>query len=102
MELSRIPCISLGVGQGRFRIVQELRKTKGQSSHIKDYRDVSLADCCGKLFKRHVRHEIRPHLETYTLQTMCGGFLRRGCDLRSHFNRTIVSIAEVRKISAAT
>ena len=28
MELSRIPCISLGVGQGRFRIVQELQKTK--------------------------------------------------------------------------
>ena len=69
---------------------------------MKDYRDVSLADCCGKLFKRHVRHEIRPHLESYILQTMRGGFRRRGCDFCLHFNRTIVSIARVRRISAAT
>ena len=77
-------------------------KKKGQSSHIKDYRDVSLADCCGRVPKRHVRHEIRPHLETYILQTMCGGFLRRGYDFCSHFNRTIVSLAKVIKFSAAT
>ena len=33
---------------------------------------------------------------------MCGGFLRGGCDFCSHFNRNIVPIAKVRKISAAT
>ena len=74
-------------------ILQELFKGKGNVHHMKSYRDILLANTSGKHFSKNLRSIITPYLNTYILDSMCGGFLKRGTDFCSHFLRALSSIA---------
>ena len=53
-----------------------------------------LADVIDKIAKKYARDLVLPHLNSYLLDTMCGGFFRRGVDVCSRFLRTVSSICE--------
>jgi len=44
---------------------------------------VLLADVFSKVYHKHLRALLTPHIEAYMLSTMCGGFQRRGTDFAS-------------------
>ena len=52
-----------------------------------NFRDILLADTSGKLYKRFIRQKCVPFLDDYILDSMCGGFKKRGVDFCSHFVR---------------
>ena len=55
-------------------ILQELFKNKGDPHKLQSYRDILLANTSGKHFSRSVRMNIVPFVETYIIDSMCGGF----------------------------
>ena len=75
-------------------ILLELYKGKGDIHQFEMYRDILLADVIGKIAKKYARNLVLPHLNSYLLDTMCGGFLRRGVDFCSHYLRTVSSICK--------
>ena len=79
-----------------------LYKNKGSLHSVENFRDILLTDTSGKLFKRFLRSQCVPYLDDYVLDSMCGGFRRRGVDFCSHFIRSRRSIAEVLKHSFAS
>ena len=92
-------CTNLPPTQWCASILHEILKGQGDPSNLANYRDVLLCDIIGKIFKRHFRTCMLVHIESYILETMCGGFLHRGVDFCSHFLRSILSIAKVKKMS---
>ena len=60
---------------------------------MKSYRDILLANTSGKHFSKNLRSLVTPYLNTYILDSMCGGFLKRGTDFCFHFLRALSSIA---------
>lgn len=62
--------------------------------HCKSYRDILFASASGKRYTKNIRAQITPYLNSYILDSMCGGFLKRGMDFCSHFLKAIKSIAE--------
>jgi len=95
-------CTNLPPTQWCASILHELIKKQGASSSLTNYRDILLCDVVGKLFKRHFRSCMLIHIDSYILETMCGGFMRRGVDFCSHYLRAITSIAKAKKLSCAT
>jgi len=95
-------CTALPPTQWCASILHELLKKHSDTSCLTNYRDVLLCDIVGKLFKRYFRSCMIVHIDSYILETMCGGFLRRGVDFCSHYLRAIMSIAKATKMSCAT
>ena len=58
------------------------------------YRDILLADVIDKTAEKYARNLVLPHLNSYLLDTMCGGFLPRGVVFCSHYLRTVSSICK--------
>ena len=81
-------------------ILQELFKNKGSPHLLKSYRDILLANTSGKHFCRSVRMDIVPVLDTYIIDSMCGGFLKRGIDFCSHYLRAMSSYAHRSALSS--
>ena len=79
--------------QWYVHILQELFKNKGSPHLLKSYRDILLANTSGKHFCRSVRMDTVPFLDTYIIDSMCGGFLKRGTDFCSHYLRAMSSFA---------
>ena len=79
-----------------------LYKNKGSLHDMSIFRDILLADTSGKLSKRLLRSKCVPFLESFILDSMCGGFQKRGVDFCSHFIRSRRSIAEVQKHNFAS
>jgi len=94
-------CTNLPPTQWCASILHELIKKHGDTSSLTNYRDILLCDVVGKLFKRHFRGCMLVHIESYILDTMCGGFMRRGVDFCSHYLRAITSIAKAKQLSCA-
>ena len=95
-------CTNLPPSQWSASILHELLKKHGESTCLSNYRDVLLCDVVGKVFKRYFRSCMLPFLETYILESMCGGFLRRGVDFCSHYLRAVMTLAKATKQSCAT
>ena len=74
-------------------ILHELYKGKNGKSRCANFRDILLADCGGKIVKRMFRSCCLKYIDSYILDTQCGGFLKRGTDFCSHFLRTKINIA---------
>ena len=75
-------------------ILHELYKGKGDIHQFEMYRDILLADVISKIAKKYARNVVLPHLNSYLLDTMCGGFLRRGVGFCSHYLRTVSSVCK--------
>ena len=56
-------------------ILLELYKGEGDIHQFEMYRDILLADVIGKIAKKYARNLVLPQLNSYLLDTMCGGFL---------------------------
>ena len=80
--------------QWLISIVHPLYKGKGSPHFCPSYRDILLANCSGKLFRQVPRNALLPHLNAYSLNTMCGGILARGTDFCSQYIRVAKSLAK--------
>ena len=69
-------------------------KGKGNIHHMESYGDILLANTSDKHFSKGVRVLVTPHLDSYIIDSMCGGFLKRGTDFCSHFLRALSSVAK--------
>ena len=67
------------------------------SPHIcPSYRDILLAKCGGKLFRQVPRNALLPHLNSYALDSMCGGILSKGTVFCSDYVRVVKSLTKRR------
>ena len=80
-------------------IIHPLFKGKGSPHICPSYRDILLANCGGKLFKQGPRNALLPHLNTFALDSMCGGILAKGTDFCSHYVRAAKSLSKQRGTS---
>jgi hypothetical protein len=85
--------------QWYISLLHALYKGKGPIDSTNSYRDILLADVSGKILKKHIREQCAPFLHTYMLDTMCGGFQKRGTDFCSHYIRNLHSCIRNRRLS---
>ncbi len=82
--------------------LQEIpKKSNGVCVDTDTHRGVILADDMGKKYHRLIRSRVTPHLESYVLSSMYGGFLKRGTDFGTLHLKTMVAYAKVKCLSIA-
>ena len=83
-------------------ILQELFKNKGDPHELQSYTNILLANTSGKHFSRSMRMNIVQFLHTFIIDSMCGGFKKRGTDVCPHYLRAMSSFARRSAMSSVT
>ena len=78
--------------------LQEIPK-KGSKILCSNYRDILLANTAGKIYKKALRSSVAPFIDSYILDSQCGGFAHRGVDFGSHFVRNRLNLAKHMRMS---
>lgn len=74
-------------------IAHEILMSAGDVALAKNHRFVLLTDIPGKIYHSYLRSCLLPHINSYILHSMCGGFLRRGAGFASIYFFNFVEFA---------
>jgi len=66
-------------------VSHELLKSGALPTLVKSFRMILLSDVFGKIYHKYLRSLLTNNIQTYILDSMCGGFLNRGTDFATLF-----------------